>query len=103
MTITKATLTHLLFDKMALTKLEAKAIVDLFFDEMKLALASGEAVKLSGFGSFKLRDKIARPGRNPKTGQAHVVCARRVVIFQASEHIKQSFEQIVGKPTTMSK
>lgn len=103
MTVTKATLTRLLLDKMALTKLEAKTIVDLFFDEMKLALASGEVVMLSGFGSFKLRDKMARPGRNPKTGQIHVVCARRVVTFQASDYIKRFFEQTVGKPTTMGK
>ncbi len=67
--LTKTELTNLLFDKIGLNKGEAKKMVDAFFNEISDALEKGEAVKLSGFGNFELRDKSERPGRNPKTGE----------------------------------
>ena len=53
-----------------------------------MTLASGEAVKLSGFGNFVLRDKSPRPGRNPRTGQSIPVEARRVVTFKVGLKLK---------------
>lgn len=66
MTLTKAELSDLLFDKVGLNKRDAKDMVESFFEEIRLALEEGQSVKLSGFGNFQLRDKPQRPGRNPK-------------------------------------
>ena len=78
-TLTKAELGELLFEQVGLNKREAKDMVETFFDEIRDALVRGEAVKLSGFGNFQLRDKPQRPGRNPKTGEEIPITARRVV------------------------
>ena len=66
MTLTKAELADLLFEKVGLNKREAKDMVEAFFEEIRGALERGESVKLSGFGNFQLRDKPQRPGRNPR-------------------------------------
>ena len=87
-TITKADLANTLFDELGLNKREAKEFVELFFEKIRQALESGETVKLSGFGGFSIREKSSRPGRNPKTGEAVPVCARRVVTYRASQKVK---------------
>lgn len=92
MTFTKVELVNLLLEKLAVTRNEAKQIVEIFFEEIRQVLAQGQPIKLSGFGSFHLREKSARPGHNPKTGQACVVRARRVVTFHASKTFKKSVE-----------
>jgi integration host factor subunit alpha len=92
-TLTKAELAELLFEQVGLNKREAKDMVETFFDEIRKALESGEAVKLSGFGNFQLRDKPQRPGRNPKTGEEIPITARRVVTFHASQKLKSMVEQ----------
>ena len=76
MTLTKAELADLLFEKVGFNKREAKDMVESFFEEVRLALENGEGVKLSGFGNFQLRDKPQRPGRNPKTGEEIPITAR---------------------------
>ena len=91
-TLTKAELAELLFDRVGLNKREAKDIVDSFFEEIRDTLAQGDAVKLSGFGNFQVRDKPPRPGRNPKTGEVIPIAARRVVTFHASQKLKASVE-----------
>jgi integration host factor subunit alpha len=68
-------------------------MVEAFFEEIRVALESGESVKLSGFGNFQLRDKPQRPGRNPKTGEEIPITARRVVTFHASQKLKALVEQ----------
>ena len=88
MTLTKAELADLLFDKVGLNKREAKDMVEAFFEEIRVELEEGGAVKLSGFGNFQLRDKPQRPGRNPKTGEEIPITARRVVTFHASQKLK---------------
>ncbi len=87
-TLTKADLADLLFEKVGLNKREAKDMVEIFFSEVREALSEGKSVKLSGFGNFLLRDKPQRPGRNPKTGEAIPITARRVVTFHASQKLK---------------
>jgi integration host factor subunit alpha len=82
MTLTKATLAKTLNDEIGLSQREAKVLVDLFFAEVKNTLEHAEVVKLSGFGNFIIRDKASRPGRNPKTGEAVMVTARRIVAFK---------------------
>ncbi|WP_179403603.1 integration host factor subunit alpha [Burkholderia guangdongensis] len=91
-TLTKAELAELLFDSVGLNKREAKDMVEAFFDVIRDALENGESVKLSGFGNFQLRDKPQRPGRNPKTGEAIPIAARRVVTFHASQKLKALVE-----------
>lgn len=93
-TLTKAELADYLFDQVGLNKREAKELVDSFFEEIRDTLARGNEVKLSGFGSFQVRDKPARPGRNPKTGESIPIAARRVVTFNASQKLRQA----VGQP-----
>lgn len=92
MTITKADLASQLFEKVGLNKREAKDMVEAFFNEIGTALETGDCVKLTGFGNFQLRDKPQRPGRNPKTGLAAPISARRVVTFQSSQKLKALVE-----------
>lgn len=91
-TLTKAELAETLFEKVGLNKRESKDIVEMFFDSIRDALVQGDAVKLSGFGNFQVRDKPARPGRNPKTGEVIPISARRVVTFHASQKLKLAVE-----------
>ena len=88
MTVTKADLANTLFEQLGLNKREAKEFVELFFETIRESLENGESVKLSGFGSFSVRDKRSRPGRNPKTGEDVPVTPRRVVTYKASQKIK---------------
>ena len=70
-----------------LSRLQARQIVDDVFEEIVSALARGESIKLKSFGLFTLRAKRERIGRNPKTGEPAIICARRVVTFHASPHL----------------
>ncbi|MDO5667382.1 MAG: integration host factor subunit alpha [Alcaligenaceae bacterium] len=92
--LTKADLTELLYDRVGVNKREAKDIVDGFFAKISEVLIEGEAVRISGFGNFQLRDKAARPGRNPKTGDLIPISARRVVTFHASQKLKEAVEDL---------
>ncbi len=91
-TVTKNELSEALFDQVGLNKREAKDMIDAFFDRIGQALEAGVEVKISGFGNFQLRNKSARPGRNPKTGQMIPIAARRVVTFHASQKLKDVVE-----------
>jgi len=88
MALTKAEFAEQLFDELGLKKRAGKDIVELFFEEIKRTLEQGEPVKISGFGNFALRDKVGRPGRNPKTGEEIPITARRVVTFKAGQKLK---------------
>ena len=92
MALTKANLAEVLFEKVGLSKRDAKDAVEVFFEELKNALESGEQVKLSGFGNFELREKNERPGRNPKTGEDVPISARRVVTFKSGQKLKTRVE-----------
>ena len=94
--LTKADLSEKLHEELGLNKREVKDIVELFFDEIRTALESGNQVKISGFGNFDLRDKSERPGRNPKTGEEIPISARRVVTFRPGQKLKQRVEQYAG-------
>ena len=88
-TLTKAELADLMFEKVGLNKREAKDMVESFFEEIRIALERGEMVKLSGFGNFQLRKKPQRPGRNPKTGAGVVVPAKRVPHFKPGKELRE--------------
>ena len=95
MTVTKQDLTHHLSDSTSLTTRDCAALVSTFFDTIRATLAAGEDVKLSGFGNFTLRDKRARPGRNPKNGEPFEIRSRRVVTFQASPGLKARCAEVL--------
>ncbi len=96
MALTKADMAESLFNKLGLNKRESRALVDSYFEELIASLAVGENVRLSGFGNFDLRNKIARPGRNPKTGEEIPITARRVVTFKAGHKLKARVEAYAG-------
>ncbi len=96
MTITKNSLVNLLHDEVGLNKREAREFIETFFEAIKLELESGNDVKISGFGNFNLRDKAARPGRNPKTGQDVTISERRVVTFKSGLKLRSKLEAYDG-------
>ncbi|MFH4355051.1 MAG: integration host factor subunit alpha [Neisseriaceae bacterium] len=92
-TLTKSELTDIVVARVPkISRNDAKLLVELFFEEIKSALAAGADVKISGFGNFQLRNKNQRPGRNPKTGQEVEISARRVVTFHSSQKLKALIE-----------
>ena len=97
MALTKAELAEALFDQLGLNKREAKEFVDLFFEEIRTSLETGEQVKLSGFGNFELRDKNQRPGRNPKTGEEIPISSRRVVTYRPGQKLRLRVEAYAGE------
>ncbi|MEI7516626.1 MAG: integration host factor subunit alpha [Betaproteobacteria bacterium] len=90
--VTKAQLADLLFEQLGLNKRESKDMVDAFFDLIAARLVDGADVKISGFGNFQIRTKASRPGRNPRTGEAIAIGARRVVTFHASHKLKDQIQ-----------
>ncbi len=68
---------------------EASAMVDTFFEVLKEALVQTEKLKIAGFGTFLIRNKDARMGRNPQTGEPLEISARRVLSFKASDQLKE--------------
>ena len=90
--LTKAQLADLLFEQIGLNKRESKDMIDAFFDLIADSLVDGKDVKISGFGNFQIRTKAPRPGRNPRTGEAIPIEARRVVTFHASQKLKDQIQ-----------
>lgn len=87
-TVTRADLAELIVREIGLSRNESADIVEAVLATVSNALVSGENVKLSSFGSFTLRDKRARIGRNPKTGQEVMITPRRVLSFRPSHVLK---------------
>ncbi len=92
MALTKANLSQNLSDSFGFNKRESKEIVEQFFNEMGRVLVKGEQIKLSGFGNFELKDKVSRPGRNPRTGEDVSISARRVVTFKPGQKLRAKIE-----------
>ncbi|MXP28782.1 integration host factor subunit alpha [Porphyrobacter algicida] len=86
--MTRADLAETINRKMGLSRAESLDMVESILDKMGKALTEGENVKISGFGSFILRDKRERVGRNPKTGVEVPITPRRVLTFRASQLLK---------------
>lgn len=97
MALTKVEIVNNLVEKFGLEKRVAKEFVESFFEEIRLCLEKGEELKLSGFGNFSVREKSARPGRNPKTGESVAVSARRVVSFKAGRKFRERVENAKAK------
>ncbi len=91
--MTKADLADRLYEKIGLPKKEATAIVETLFDSMKNILSEGESIKITGFGTFLVRKKGERKGRNPKTGEELKIEQRIVVTFKPSLQFKSLVEK----------
>ncbi len=87
-TLTRADLADAINRKVGLSRAESLDLVEAILNHMSDALAGGENVKVSGFGTFLLRDKAQRIGRNPKTGIEVPITPRRVMTFRASQLLK---------------
>ncbi|MBA2920602.1 integration host factor subunit alpha [Sphingomonas sp. MAH-20] len=87
-TLTRADLAESLHRQVGLSRAESAGIVERILAHMCEALSHGENVKISGFGSFVLRDKGERIGRNPKTGVEVPIAPRRVLTFRASQMLR---------------
>jgi integration host factor subunit alpha len=87
-TLTRADLAEAMNRKLGLSRSDSLTMVESILDLMSDALAEGENVKISGFGTFLLRDKSERIGRNPKTGVEVPITPRRVLTFRASQMLK---------------
>jgi len=98
MTLTKSDIVEDLNNEIGLNKREAKELVDMFFNDIKNLLSEGHDIKLSGFGNFQLRNKTARPGRNPRTGENVEVSARQVVTFKSGQKLKESVKALTNEP-----
>jgi integration host factor subunit alpha len=87
-TLTRADLTEAVFQAVGLSRNESAQMVEDMLEEISAALARGEAVKLSSFGTFTVRQKSQRMGRNPKTGDEVPIAPRRVLVFRPSHVLK---------------
>ena len=88
--MTKADLVESLANEFELSKRQAGDMIDMLLDEIKEALKAGEKVQLIPFGSFVVRDRKAREGRNPKTGAKIKIAARRVPAFSAGKGLRDA-------------
>lgn len=96
-TLTRADLAEAVFQKVGLPRNESAEIVELVLREIVVSLERGDPVKLSSFGSFGIRDKGERIGRNPKTGQEVPITPRRVLVFRASNIMKQRINEMLSR------
>src|SRR5216684_8723462 len=87
-TVTRAHLTETIYTQVGLSRNESADLLEVVLDRMCSALESGESVKISGFGTFSVRQKGRRIGRNPKTGVEVPILPRRVLTFRPSQVLK---------------
>jgi integration host factor subunit alpha len=88
-TVTRAQLTEAVYQEVGLSRNESADLVESVLAEMSDSLVRGEMVKLSSFGSFQVREKGQRMGRNPKTGEEVPILPRRVLVFRPSHVLKK--------------
>lgn len=98
--MTKADLVEIIFQKVGLSKKEAQDIIEIIFDTVKQSFIEGESVKISGFGTFNIRKKKSRRGRNPQTGEELEITPRKVLTFKASNQLKDMIEGISTEAVT---
>ena len=88
--MTKADLVENIYEKVGISKTESSDIVESIFSILKETLEQGEKVKISGFGTFTVKQKNARKGRNPQTGEGITISARKVLTFKPSQVLKKA-------------
>jgi integration host factor subunit alpha len=96
-TVTRAQLAEAVYQQVGLSRNESAELVESVIAEIARALERGDVVKISSFGSFAVRQKGQRVGRNPKTGQEVPISPRRVLVFRASHTLKHQINGIQGR------
>ena len=96
-TVTRADLAEAVYRRLGLSRTESSAMVEMVLQEISNAITSGDSVKLSSFGSFVVREKGERIGRNPKTGREVPIPPRRVTVFKPSNIMKQRINDSLSK------
>jgi integration host factor subunit alpha len=91
--MTKADIVETIYERVGFSKKESAELVETIFEVIKEALVRGEKVKFSGFGNFIVREKNARKGRNPQTGEEIQLAARRVLTFKPSLVLKNALNE----------
>src|SRR5579872_2943595 len=99
-TVTRAQLSEAVYQEVGLSRNESAELVETVLNEISSALARGEMVKISSFGSFGVRRKGRRIGRNPKTGKEVPISPRRVLVFRASHVLKDMINGALSKAGT---
>lgn len=89
-TITRTDLSEAVYSKLGLSRIESSELVETVLDIISTRIVEGESVKLSSFGSFLVRSKNERIGRNPKTGEEVPITPRRVMVFKPSNILKEA-------------
>jgi integration host factor subunit alpha len=97
-TVTRADLAEAVYQEVGLSRNDSAALVETVLDEVVAALSRGETVKVSSFGSFSVRQKGRRIGRNPKTGEEVPILPRKVLVFRASHVLKNKINRSLAKP-----
>jgi integration host factor subunit alpha len=92
-TLTRADLTDAIYRSLGISRNESSNFVDQILEEVSQSLERGETVKISSFGTFSVRQKKQRMGRNPKTGEEVPITPRRVVTFRASHVLKDQINK----------
>lgn len=95
-TVTRAQLSEAVYQEVGLSRNESADLVESVLDEIASALGRGEMVKISSFGSFSVRSKGERIGRNPKTGEEVPILPRRVLVFRASHVLKNRINEVLS-------
>lgn len=96
-TVTRADLCEAVYRKVGLSRTESAQLVEVVLDEISDCVVRGEPVKLSSFGSFIVRSKSERVGRNPKTGEEVPISPRRVMVFKPSNVLKDKINDALVK------
>jgi len=99
-TVTRAQLTEAVYQEVGLSRNESAELVVSVLNEVSEALARGEMVKISSFGSFSVRQKGRRIGRNPKTGEEVPILPRKVLVFRPSHVLKNRVNGGASKPSS---
>jgi integration host factor subunit alpha len=96
-TVTRADLSEAVYQEVGLSRNDSAALVETILNEMVESLTRGETVKISSFGSFSVRQKGQRIGRNPKTGEEVPILPRKVLVFRASHVLKNKINRALSK------
>ncbi len=99
-TVTRAHLAETIYTQVGLSRNESAALLETVLARMSGALEAGESVKISGFGTFSVRQKGRRVGRNPKTGVEVPIMPRRVLVFRHSQVLKAHVNHLTPPPGT---
>lgn len=89
-TITRVNITEAIYEKIGLSRKDSGDVLDMVIDEIRKELVAGNDVKIASFGTFSLRKKNARIGRNPRTGEEAEISARTVISFKPSQGLRKA-------------